>query len=93
MFNIMGFMIAGIFIGYFLRQYKKLFRITERINIWIIFLLLFSMGLSIGNNKEIISSLSQLGSAAIIIGLAATAGSVLLSIPLYNFLFKNKSEK
>lgn len=95
MFNIMGFMIAGIFIGYFLRKYRSLFRITEKLNMWIIFLLLFSMGLSIGNNKEIIYSLGQLGSTAIIIGLAATAGSVLLSIPLYKFLFKNspKDEK
>ena len=93
MFNIMGCMIAGIFIGFFLRKYKNLFRITEKLNMWIIFLLLFSMGLSIGNNREILSSLGQLGSTAIIIGFAATVGSVLLAIPLYKFLFKNNSEK
>ena len=80
MFSVMGFMLAGIFIGYFLKQQKKLFKIIGKLNMWIIFLLLFSMGLSIGNNKRII-------------GLAATAGSVLLSIPLYKFLFKRQSDK
>ena len=55
--------------------------------------LLFSMGLSIGNNKSIIESLDHFGITAIIIGLAATAGSVLLSIPLYKFLFKRQSDK
>ena len=88
----MGFMLAGIFIGYFLKQQKKLFKIIGKLNMWIIFLLLFSMGLSIGNNKSIIESL-DFGITAIIIGLAATAGSVLLSIPLYKFLFKRQSDK
>ena len=68
MFSVMGFMLAGIFIGYFLKQQKKLFKIIGKLNMWIIFLLL-------------------------IIGLAATAGSVLLSIPLYKFLFKRQSDK
>ena len=93
MFSVMGFMLAGIFIGYFLKQQKKLFKIIGKLNMWIIFLLLFSMGLSIGNNKSIIESLDHFGITAIIIGLAATAGSVLLSIPLYKFLFKRQSDK
>ena len=66
MFSVMGFMLAGIFIGYFLKQQKKLFKIE---------------------------SLDHFGITAIIIGLAATAGSVLLSIPLYKFLFKRQSDK
>ncbi|WP_294176850.1 LysO family transporter [Coprobacter sp.] len=93
MFSVMGFMLAGIFIGYFLKQQKKLFKIIGKLNMWIIFLLLFSMGLSIGNNKSIIQSLDHFGITAIIIGFAATAGSVLLSIPLYKFLFKRQSDK
>lgn len=93
MFNVMGFMIAGIFIGYFLRQHKKLFKMIGKLNLWIIFLLLFCMGLSIGNNKSIIQSLDRFGTTAIIIGIAATIGSVLLSIPLYKFLFKRQSDK
>ncbi len=93
MFNVMGFMVAGIIIGYFFKQHKKLFKVIEKLNVWIIFLLLFSMGLSIGNNKHIIQSLDRFGTTAIIIGVAATVGSVLLSIPLYKFLFKRQSDK
>ena len=83
MFSVMGFMLAGIFIGYFLKQQKKLFKIIGKLNMWIIFLLLFSMGLSIGNNKSIIESLDHFGITAIIIGLALPA------VYCYLYLFIN----
>ncbi|MFQ7040311.1 MAG: LysO family transporter [Barnesiella sp.] len=59
----------------------------RRITLYIIFLLLFFMGISIGNNKEIIHNLGGLGLQAIIIAVASTTGSVLLAWLLFRTLF------
>ncbi|MFR0835293.1 MAG: hypothetical protein ACLSG8_03040 [Barnesiella sp.] len=48
---------------------------------------MFFMGISIGNNKEIIHNLGGLGLQAIIIAVASTTGSVLLAWLLFRTLF------
>lgn len=88
MFGVMEVMIIGICIGYALRSQKKIQPVIGRIHhLYIIFLLLFFMGISIGNNKEIIHNLGGLGLQAIIIAVASTTGSVLLAWLLFRTLF------
>ena len=87
MFGVMGVMIIGICIGYALRSQKKIQPVIGRITLYTIFLLLFFMGISIGNNKEIIHNLGGLGLQAIIIAVASTTGSVLLAWLLFRTLF------
>ena len=56
MFNILGMMLSGIVIGYFLRNFSGVGKIHKPIFITVI-LLLFMLGLSIGMNRLIIENL------------------------------------
>lgn len=87
MFGVMGVMIIGICIGYALRSQKKIQPLIGKITLYIIFFLLFFMGISIGNNEEIINNLGGLGIQAIIISVAGTGGSVLFAWLLFRTLF------
>ena len=59
---------------------------------WIIFLLLFAMGLSTGHNPEIMNNLSGLGAKAILIGIISTCGSILAATLLYYYIFKGNKK-
>ena len=92
MFIVMAVMVAGIIIGHLLRKKKAIFPIIGKINMWIIFLLLFTMGLSTGHNQEIMNNLTGLGAKAIIIGIISTCGSILAATLLYHYLFKDSNK-
>ena len=50
MFGVMIVMLSGVLIGYILRNIRAIPALVSKINIYIIFLLLFVMGLSVGSN-------------------------------------------
>lgn len=93
MFWVLGTMVAGICTGYLLRNRRKLFSQIGRFSMWIIYLLLFAMGLSVGSNDVVMSNLGGLGLRAIIIAMAGIAGSVLLSWLLYKYFFVSGEER
>ena len=93
MFIVMAVMVSGIILGHLLRKKKAIFPIIGKINMWIIFLLLFTMGLSTGHNQEIMNNLTGLGAKAIIIGIVSTCGSILAATLLYHYLFKDSKKK
>ena len=92
MFIVMAVMVAGIIVGHLLRKKKAIFPIIGKINMWIIFLLLFTMGLSTGHNQEIMNNLTGLGAKAIIIVIISTCGSILAATLLYHYLFKDSKK-
>ena len=92
MFIVMAVMVTGIIVGHLLRKKKAIFPIIGKINMWIIFLLLFTMGLSTGHNQEIMNNLTGLGAKAIIIGIVSTCGSILAATLLYHYLFKDSKK-
>lgn len=94
MFSIIGIMLAGIFVGYTLRS-KRLSGI-QRIITLLIWILLFLLGMEVGNNDHIIRSMHTLGIEALIITIAAVIGSVLSAWGLWYLLYircNNKKEK
>lgn len=93
MFGVMSVMICGIVAGFLLRKRKRLFILVGRLNLWIILLLMFAMGLAVGGNSEVMDNLGGLGLDAIGIGLGAMAGSVALSVVVYKYLFKKEPDK
>ena len=93
MFIVMAVMVSGIILGHLLGKKKAIFPIIGKINMWIIFLLLFTMGLSTGHNQEIMNNLTGLGAKAIIIGIVSTCGSILAATLLYHYLFKDSKKK
>ncbi|WP_077153223.1 LysO family transporter [Bacteroides bouchesdurhonensis] len=94
MFIIIGIMLSGMLIGYLLRS-KRLTWIHKIIT-FLIWLLLFLLGIDVGDNKAIMNGLHTLGLEALTITLAAVIGSTLLAWGLWYLLYirnRNKEEK
>lgn len=89
MFLIIGIMFGGIGIGYLLRKIAFLQKLNTSISITI-YLLLFLLGISVGNNDTIMNNLGTLGLEAFLIALAATLGSVIAAWVVYRFFFRKK---
>lgn len=81
-------MLCGIFAGYLLRKVKAVPAFVSKVSIYLIFLLLFVMGLSVGSNPQVIQNFGKLGVTGIAIALVSVAGSVALSWVVYRYLFK-----
>ncbi len=92
MFIIIGIMFGGIGIGYLLRKIAFLEKLNKSISLTI-YLLLFLLGISVGNNDTIMNNLGTLGGEALLIALAATLGSVTAAWGVYHFFFKEKEVK
>lgn len=86
MFIIIGLMLTGIGIGYLLRH--KSTKWIHHIITALIWLLLFLLGLEVGNNQEIIKGLHTLGLEALLLSTAGTLGSVLFAWGLWYILYK-----
>lgn len=93
MFGVMIVMLSGVLIGYILRNIRAIPALVSKINIYIIFLLLFVMGLSVGGNPQVIQGLGTLGLLGIAISVVSIAGSVFLSWIVYRHLFKKEDDQ
>lgn len=92
MFIVISAMLGGILAGYLLRRMPNL-SFIKRLPILFIFLLLFSLGATVGTNDLILKNLSTIGLEGLIITAGALAGSLLLSTLLYRKLFKKGSNE
>ena len=94
MFIIIGIMLTGMLVGYLLRS-KRLTWIHKIIT-FLIWLLLFLLGIDVGGNEAIMKGLHTLGLESLIITLAAVIGSTLLAWGLWYLLYirnRDKEEK
>ena len=71
MFIVILFIFLGIALGYTLRT------------TWLIWLLLFMLGLEVGSNRELIAALPTLGVEAMVLSVSATLGSCVLAWALW----------
>lgn len=78
MWLIIGFLALGILIGYKGLLSENLNRFNNYLTMGGLFLLLFTMGVKMGINQQIISNLNSLGLKAIILALGSVLGSVIL---------------
>ena len=65
---------------------KRNLNIVHRIITWLIWILLFLLGTEVGGNKMILEGLHTIGFEALVITLAAVAGSVLGAWGLWLFI-------
>lgn len=91
MFIIIGIMLTGMLLGYLLRS-KRLTWIHKVIT-FLIWVLLFLLGIDVGGNEAIIKGLYTLGLEAVIITIAAVAGSVLCAWGLWYLLYIRNKER
>lgn len=90
MLKIVCIMLGGVVVGYLLRN-KKLGWVSGCIMV-AIWILLFLLGIAVGNNDDILNHLDTIGFEALIISTGAVGGSVVLAWVVYRFIYKVKSE-
>ena len=90
MFTVIGIMLIGIGIGYLLRR-KALPWINRAIT-FLIWLLLFLLGIEVGQNERIIRSLPTLGMEAFVIAIVCVLGSCLAAWGLWRYTQDRKEE-
>ena len=90
MFTIIGLMLIGMLLGFLLRKHQ-LSKIHQIITT-LIWLLLFLLGIEVGNNEQIIKGLHSLGWEAFILTIGGLLGSVISAWALWKILYKKKGE-
>lgn len=92
MFSIVMTMLAGVLIGHFLRNGKRVGKIEKSTSITI-FVLLFVLGLSVGSNNVIIDNLGRFGWQAAVIAILGMGGSIIAARIVFQLFFKKGEEK
>ena len=85
MIIVISLMVCGIILGYAFKERNLKFE-QKPIN-YAIFLLLFLLGITVGANGDVMNNLDSIGLEALLITLAAIAGSVLCAWGVYRFFF------
>jgi uncharacterized membrane protein YbjE (DUF340 family) len=78
---------AGVLLGLILKNKKKFIDITERSAPWIVYILLFFLGIAVGTNETVAGGLMKIGIQASVISVGGVAGSICLAVPLHKILF------
>ncbi|MFV0345238.1 MAG: LysO family transporter [Bacteroidales bacterium] len=91
MFEVLIVLALGVLCGFVVSRFAKLSgKRISKIIMFVIFLLLFILGLSIGGNKKIVNSLHTLGFQSILISVFSILGSVILARIAYSKFFGRK---
>jgi uncharacterized membrane protein YbjE (DUF340 family) len=92
MWIILIILLSGTLAGYAFSRIKVLNKITDKATLYIIYVLLFFMGLSVGTKPEIMKNLAGIGFDALVIAVFAISGSILTAFFLYRCLFRRNEE-
>lgn len=92
MLIVFGMLLSGVLVGYIMRRIDKITFIGKIILLFI-FLLLFSLGISVGKNEMILNNLSSIGVQALIITAGAVAGSIAMTTIIYKKFFKEEAKQ
>lgn len=83
---------CGVVAGYGLRRWKALQHVNKTITLTICFML-FVLGLSVGQNRLVVTHLGNYGVQALIISVTAMLGSAIGGWLLYKYVFKEEEGK
>lgn len=86
-------MAAGMLVGVLLRRKTELLKWNGRLINVAIYFLLFFLGVTIGTDETIVSTLPTLGVKALLITVGGIGGSVLLAWGVYFLLFRKSKSK
>ncbi len=83
MFTVILVMLSGMLLGRLLRNRRMAF--LPRVVMFLIWVLLFLLGVEVGANPEIIRNLKSLGVEAFVLAVAGTLGSAVLACALWRY--------
>ncbi len=84
-------MLAGLAIGYY--SNLKLDKIVNKVYLAVVVLLLFFMGVSIGNNKNIFRNLGVIGLESLALAIFGMIGSIIFVKLVEKFSLKRAEKK
>lgn len=88
MLKVVAIMLCGVAVGFLLR--KRQLRIVPHAVTFFIWLLLFFLGVEVGQNPQVIAGFSDLGLEALWLSLTGIAGTVLFSWALWRWVRRGK---
>ena len=88
MLKVVAIMLSGMAIGFLLR--KRRLRVVPHAVTVLIWLLLFFLGVEVGQNPQVINGISDLGLEALWLALTGIAGTVLFSWLLWKWAISKK---
>jgi uncharacterized membrane protein YbjE (DUF340 family) len=88
MLEVILLFLAGLPIGWALKNRRKLVKALGKASNVLIYSLLFVLGLAIGANKTLIADLAGLGWQSFVISIFTISGSLLLAWLAYKFFWK-----
>lgn len=91
MFKIVAIMLCGMAVGFLLR--KRRLRVVPHAVTVLIWLLLFFLGVEVGQNPQVIGGIRDLGLEALWLSLTGIAGTVLFSWALWKWVVARKGGK
>ncbi len=84
--------LSGVAVGYVLRRFRFLQRVSVTITLTIAFML-FVLGVSVGENPVIVRGAWRLGGVALAVALAAMLGSALAGWAVWRYVFSDHDGK
>ena len=83
MLKIVAIMLSGMAVGFLMRK-RRLKLVPHAVTV-LIWLLLFFLGVEVGENPQVIEGITSLGLEALWLALAGLAGTILLSWALWRW--------
>ena len=91
MLKFVAIILSGMAVGFLLR--KRRLRIVPHLVTVLIWLLLFFLGIEVGENPQVIEGIMTLGAEALWLSLAGLAGTVAFSWALWRLVSRKKGGK
>ncbi len=91
MLKIVAIMLSGMAVGFLLR--KRQLRVVPHAVTVLIWLLLFFLGVEVGENPQVINGISSLGLEALWLSLTGIVGTVLFSWALWRWVNKKGGKR
>ena len=88
MFTVIGLMVCAMMVGLFFQKTSLPF--LSNVTTWLIWILLFILGIEVGGNRRIMEGLYTLGVEALIVALLCVLGSCFASWVLWKILYRNE---
>ncbi len=91
MLKVVAIMLSGMAVGFLMR--KRRLRVVPHAVTVLIWLLLFFLGVEVGDNPQVVGGIRDLGLEALWLAMTGIAGTVLFSWALWKWVSRKKGGK